>query len=79
MPMNARNSMMNSKDMSRDRRQFLGTAKSAGLLGAAFALLGRGAAADAPSAAGQAAAAPHDGSYHETEHIRKYYASARFF
>lgn len=62
------------------RRGFLRTSANAGLLGAALALLSRSAPIQA---AGQASAAestePPSGGYHETEHIRKYYAKARQF
>ena len=59
------------------RRGFLQTAGSVGLLGAALALLSRAApvAAAAPPAPDDAADRPS--GYHETEHIRKYYAKLR--
>jgi hypothetical protein len=63
------------------RREFLHTAKGAGLLGAALALLSRAAplaAAEAASAAPEEAA-PDTSGYHETEHIRKYYDTLRRF
>lgn len=63
------------------RREFLHTAKGAGLLGAALALLSR----VAPVAAAEAASAPEadaaaddaPSGYHETEHTRKYYETLR--
>ena len=59
------------------RRGFLQTAGSVGLLGAALALLSRTApvAAAAPPAPDDAVGQPS--GYHETEHIRKYYAKLR--
>ena len=59
------------------RRGFLQTAGSVGLLGAALSLLSRAApvSAAAPPAPDEPASQP-DG-YHETEHIRKYYAKLR--
>jgi|GEM_PF-1090374 len=80
-PMSARNRMMKSEGVNPDRRQFLDTAKGVGLLGAALALLGRSAVTDAVPAPAikQASDAARAGGYHETEHIRKYYASARYF
>jgi hypothetical protein len=62
------------------RRSFLQTSANAGLLGAALALLSRTAPVQA---AQQLPAAdtdqPSPSGYHETEHIRKYYAKARQF
>nr|WP_314625889.1 formate dehydrogenase [uncultured Noviherbaspirillum sp.] len=60
------------------RRGFLQATGSAGLLGAALALLARAAPASAalpPMASDDEAKLP--GGYHETEHIRKYYAKLR--
>ena len=59
------------------RRGFLQAAGSVGLLGAALALLSRAApvVAAAPPAPDDAADQPS--GYHETEHIRKYYAKLR--
>lgn len=68
---------MKHKDIRLQRRQFLGTVKSAGLLGAALALLGKGNAAKAQEAAKPASDDRRSGQYRETEHVRKYYASAR--
>jgi hypothetical protein len=62
------------------RRGFLRTSANAGLLGATFALLFRSApiqATEQVSAAGNTE--PPPSGYHETEHIRKYYAKARQF
>jgi hypothetical protein len=62
------------------RRGFLRTSANAGLLGAALALLSRSAPIQA---AAQVSATdstePPPSGYHETEHIRKYYAKARQF
>jgi hypothetical protein len=61
------------------RREFLNTAKSAGLLGAALALLSRTTPA-APMEETQAPSAPEQPQqrgYQETEHVRKYYAKLR--
>lgn len=60
------------------RRGFLQTTGSVGLLGAAAALFSRAAPASAalpPVLADEEAKPP--GGYHETEHIRKYYAKLR--
>jgi hypothetical protein len=70
----------NSTNATNGRRGFLRTSAHAGLLGAAFALLSRSEpvqAAEQVSAAGNIEL-PHSG-YHETDHIRKYYAKARQF
>ncbi|WP_194711115.1 hypothetical protein [Noviherbaspirillum soli] len=70
----------NSTNTTKGRRGFLRTSANAGLLGAALALLSRSApiqAADQVSAAGSTE--PPTSGYHETEHIRKYYAKARQF
>jgi len=62
------------------RRNFLQTTKNVGLLGAALALLSRAAPLQAaePQPA-DAADEPKASGYHETDHIRKYYAKARQF
>ena len=60
------------------RRGFLQTAGSVGLLGAALSLLSRAApvgAAAPPAPADDPADWPS--GYHETDHIRKYYAKLR--
>jgi len=60
------------------RRGFLQTAGSVGLLGAALSLLSRAApvaAAIPPAVLDPEAAQP--GGYHESDHIRKYYAKLR--
>jgi hypothetical protein len=69
-----------SSDPTHGRRGFLRTSANAGLLGAALALFAR----TAPVQASQQLAAPEKdppspSGYHETEHIRKYYAKARQF
>jgi hypothetical protein len=61
------------------RRFFLKTVQGVGLLGALAALAGRARPAQAYPATAEPAAQPADGHYHETEHIRKYYAAARYF
>jgi hypothetical protein len=60
------------------RRGFLQTAGTVGLLGAALSLLSRAA----PVVAGTPPAVPdpdaaQPGGYHESDHIRKYYAKLR--
>ena len=60
------------------RRGFLQTAGTVGLLGAALSLLSRAApvsAAAPPATADDDTAQP--GGYHESDHIRKYYAKLR--
>lgn len=60
------------------RRGFLQAAGSVGLLGAALALLSsRAAPAIAAAPPPQDDAADQQAGYHETEHIRKYYAKLR--
>ncbi len=62
------------------RRGFLRSSANAGLLGAALALLSRTAPVQAAQPADAAASdEPPASGYHETEHIRKYYAKARQF
>lgn len=62
------------------RRGFLRTSANAGLLGAALALLSRTAPIQAAQPADAVAGdEPPASGYHETEHIRKYYAKARQF
>jgi nitrous oxide reductase len=56
------------------RRQFLKAAP----LGALAVVAGAAPAAEAAPAA-TAAAAPVQGGYHETEHIRRYYATAAYW
>lgn len=73
--------MDKTKDLNQPlpaRRGFLQTAGTVGLLGAALSLLSRAG----PVAAASSALAPDDSAeqpngYHETEHIRKYYAKLR--
>ena len=58
------------------RRSFLRAAGGAGVLGA----LAAGQSEAAPVAAAAPAAAPATSSgYHETEHIRRYYRTARYW
>lgn len=59
------------------RRGFLRAAAGAGALGTLAALSGEAAAA-APASAAPAEPAQPKG-YHETDHIRKYYATARYW
>ncbi len=61
------------------RRKFLIAAKGAGALGAVAVLIGKGAAAEAASLLPGPRDDPPGGGYHETEHIRKYYRSARYW
>ncbi len=62
------------------RRRFLNAARGAGALGAVAVLLGRSVTVQA---APPSPAATQDGQtgggYRETEHIRKYYRSARYW
>ena len=59
------------------RRGFLQTTASVGLLGAALALFSRAVPADAAAPAAADGEAAQPSGYHETEHIRKYYAKLR--
>ncbi len=62
------------------RRSFLRTSANAGLLGAALALLSRTAPVQAaPQQDSPDPNQPSPSGYHETDHIRKYYAKARQF
>lgn len=67
-------------EVDRTRRQFLNAAKGAGALGAIAVLFGKGAAA--PELPQQEIKRedehPHSG-YRETEHIREYYRTARYW
>ena len=72
--------MTNRSDNTSSRRKFLQSGAGVGLLGAAVALLSR----STPVGAAQQLAAPETdkpspSGYHETDHIRKYYAKARQF
>jgi len=72
--------MPNKTHPGNARRSFLQTSANAGLLGAALALLSRTPAVQAaPQPAAPDAGQPPPGGYHETDHIRKYYAKARQF
>ena len=68
---------MKSKETSLERRNFLGTARGLGLLGAAALLAGRGAPVSAAPIAEEAAPEPAGDGYRETERIRKYYDTLR--
>lgn len=61
------------------RRSFLKTARGLGVLGAAASLLGRGTVAEAKVALPPPSPTAAESGYHETDHIRKYYAAARYF
>jgi hypothetical protein len=61
------------------RRSFLKTARGLGVLGAAAALLARSKVAEAKVASPPPSSAAAESGYHETDHIRKYYAAARYF
>ena len=66
------------KSVDPKRRGFLRAAAGAGALGALAAVAGQAPAATpvaAPPAAGPAA----NVGYHETEHIRQYYRTARYW
>lgn len=72
--------MTNKPPPRNARRSFLQTSANAGLLGAALALLSRAAPVQAvPQPAAPSTSPPPDSGYHETDHIRKYYAKARQF
>jgi hypothetical protein len=72
--------MPNKTRQGNARRSFLQTSASAGLLGAALALLSRTPAVQAaPQPATSDTNQPSPSGYHETDHIRKYYAKARQF
>lgn len=60
------------------RRSFLGAATGAGALGALAALAGPAAAVEAAALA-PVPQAPAPSGYHETEHIRTYYRTARYW
>jgi hypothetical protein len=66
-----------AKAPNRGRRKFLLAARGAGALGALAALAGRSTPAEA--AAPPAADTRATSGYHETEHIRKYYSTARYW
>lgn len=59
------------------RRNFLATATGAGALGALALLSGSGSAAEVVAAV--TPAEPVASGYRETEHIRQYYRSARYW
>jgi hypothetical protein len=60
------------------RRLFLRTAGGAGALATLASVAGEGAAA-APAAAVVEAKPAEPSGYHETEHIRQYYRTARYW
>ena len=75
---------MNTPDMKNQppespRRSFLKTARGLGVLGAAASLLGRGTAAEAKVSPPPPSLPAAESGYHETDHIRKYYAAAKYF
>ena len=59
------------------RRGFLQTAGTVGLLGAALSLLSRAGPVSASPTPAPDDTAEQPNGYHETEHIRKYYAKLR--
>lgn len=59
-----------------DRRAFFRTVTGPGVAAGTGALIMRGGVVQA-SGAGQGAAAPKTSGYRETDHIRKYYKTAR--
>lgn len=68
---------MKLKKVDGKRRGFLRAATGAGVLGTlAAAGVGTAQAAEAPK---PEVAKPKQSGYHETEHIRKYYATARYW
>lgn len=68
---------MKLKKMDGERRGFLRAATGAGVLGT-LAAAGVGTAQAAPVPQPQAPVAKQSG-YHETDHIRTYYAKARYW
>lgn len=68
---------MELRKVDEQRRGFLRAATGAGALGALAAMGGAGAQTAAQPQV-QAEPAKRQG-YHETEHIRKYYATARYW
>lgn len=60
-------------------RTFLKTTRSLGIVGAALSLLGRSTQAQTGFTAPEPAFVPAESGYRETDHIRKYYAAARYF
>lgn len=67
---------MELKKVDEKRRGFLRAAAGAGVLGSLAAVGTRAQAAEAPAATAEPA---KKSGYHETEHIRKYYATARYW
>ncbi|MES2760298.1 MAG: formate dehydrogenase [Pseudomonadota bacterium] len=65
------------KTVNPTRRSFLRAAGGAGALGALAAVAAESTAA--PAVAAPVAAAPEPAGYHETEHIRQYYRTARYW
>lgn len=61
------------------RRQFLLAARGAGVLGAIAVLFGKGGTTQAAPLAPAPDSEPAGRGYRETEHIRKYYRSARYW
>jgi hypothetical protein len=61
------------------RRKFLMAARGAGTLGAIAALVGRSTSAEAAAVAPAPTDPPAQRGYHETEHIRNYYRTARYW
>jgi hypothetical protein len=69
-----------SPNATHGRRRFLRTSANAGLLGAALGLFSRTLPIQAAEQAGTGDTnQPSPSGYHETDHIRKYYAKARQF
>lgn len=68
---------MDNREVDLTRRKFLSGAKVLGALGAA-ALVGTKVEVEMPAVAVSGADQPASGGYHETDHIRRYYASMRF-
>lgn len=66
---------MKLKKIDGNRRQFLRAAAGAGVLGALAAASTQPAAAPRVTRQEQ----PKQSGYHETDHIRRYYATARYW
>jgi hypothetical protein len=71
--------MMEQTEIDLGRRKFLSAAKYMGAMSAAVLLMGRSTEIQAEKVTDTSIDPPAGSGYHETEHIRKYYYSARYF
>jgi hypothetical protein len=69
----------NPGQVDRTRRQFLIAARGAGALGAIAVLFGKSVPVQAAPVQQATQESSPGGGYHETEHIREYYRSARYW